>query len=117
MTSAQDDATPTRPSGSRGLGGGQEQFGVSLPVGLALLRDVDGNIVLPVSLETTEDETTLQLGPVFLNAFRSALRGAITSPLKLLNAAVPYSEGRDSPGKTSRSSPTGSAGGGAMKRS
>lgn len=69
-------------------GGFQDQFGVSLAVGLALLRDVDGNIVLDVPVESSLAETEIQLGPIVLDALRAAFVGALTSPLKMFNAVI-----------------------------
>ena len=69
-------------------GGFQDQFGVSMAVGLALLRDIDGNIVLDVPVQSSLDETEFQLGPIVLDALRSALVAALTSPLKIFNAAM-----------------------------
>ncbi|MBW2293151.1 MAG: DUF748 domain-containing protein [Deltaproteobacteria bacterium] len=69
-------------------GGFQDQFGVSMAVGLALLRDIDGNIVLDVPVQSSLDETEFQLGPVVLDALRSAFVGALTSPLRIFNAAM-----------------------------
>ena len=78
-------------------GGFEDQFGVSLSMGLALLRDVEGNIVVPVPIETSDEESAVRVSPIILNALRSALVGAITSPLKLLYAAVPGGEAQAVP--------------------
>ncbi|MFT5694966.1 MAG: hypothetical protein ACI9QQ_000941 [Myxococcota bacterium] len=70
-------------------GGFKDQFGVSLPMGLALLRDTEGNISLDVPLDVKGGETELNVGAIALQAMQAAMLGAITSPLKMLYAAVP----------------------------
>ncbi|MCP5044772.1 MAG: hypothetical protein GY944_27395, partial [bacterium] len=72
-----------------GDGGFKDQFGMSLPMALALLRDHERKISLDVPIERKGDETDLGLGRLTVDALRTALVGALTSPLKLVFAAVP----------------------------
>lgn len=64
----------------------QQQFGIPLTVALALLRDLDGDIVLDVPLESDASGTRVGIGTVIAGALRQALLGALTSPLKLAGA-------------------------------
>ncbi|MCP5042511.1 MAG: DUF748 domain-containing protein [bacterium] len=72
-----------------GDGGFRDQFGMSLPMALALLRDHERKISLDVPIERKGDETDLGLGRLTVDALRTALVGALTSPLKLVFPAVP----------------------------
>ncbi len=70
----------------------EKRFGVSLPIGLALLRDINGDISLDVAFESSGEDSALNLGPIIVDALGAALLGAITSPLKLLYAVIPGDE-------------------------
>ena len=61
----------------------QKQFGIPLTVALALLRDLEGDIVLTVPVESDAGGTRVGVGTVIAGALRQALLGALTSPLKL----------------------------------
>lgn len=61
----------------------QQQFGIPLSVALALLRDLDGDIVLDVPVESDAAGTRVGFGTIVAGALRQALLGALTSPLKL----------------------------------
>ncbi len=72
-----------------GDGGFEEQFGMSLAMALALLRDHEGKIALDVPIEQQGEETDIGLREIALDAMRTAFVGALTSPLKLVTAVVP----------------------------
>jgi hypothetical protein len=65
-----------------------ERFGVPLEVALALLTDVEGDIVLDVPLSHDARGTSVSLGSVIGEALTHALLNAITSPLKLITAVA-----------------------------
>ena len=60
----------------------EKQFGLSLDLALALLRDPFGRISIPVSARVAPGETEIALERIVLAALRQALVGALTSPLK-----------------------------------
>ncbi|HZP43617.1 MAG TPA: DUF748 domain-containing protein, partial [Candidatus Binatia bacterium] len=60
----------------------KEQFGIPLSLALALLRDPQGNIKLDIPVAVDASGTRIGLGTVVAGAVRSALLGALTSPLK-----------------------------------
>ncbi len=64
----------------------KEQFGIPLSMALALLRDLNGDIKLQVPV--AGDEAGMQVGyrSIIGGALRSALVGALASPLKLVGA-------------------------------
>ena len=62
----------------------QEQLGIPLSMALALLRDVQGNIVLDVPVEADEEGAKVGLLAVMRGALRRALVNALASPLKLV---------------------------------
>lgn len=64
----------------------QQQFGIPLTVALALLRDLDGDIVLDVPLERDPEGTRVGLGSIVAGALRQALLGALASPLKMASS-------------------------------
>jgi hypothetical protein len=66
----------------------KQQFGIPLSVALALLRDLKGDIRLDIPITVDQSGTSVGLGPVIAGAFRSALLGAVTSPLKMIGAAI-----------------------------
>ncbi len=72
-----------------GNGGFEDQFGMPLPMALALLRDHEGKIALDIPIEQKGEETDVGLTAIVLDAMRTAFVGALTSPLKLVFAAVP----------------------------
>ncbi|MGD9762343.1 MAG: DUF748 domain-containing protein [Candidatus Binatia bacterium] len=67
----------------------EQQFGIPLTMALALLRDVQGDIVLgiPVSVDR-EGSAAVDVLAVVRSALRQALIGAISSPLKMVGAVV-----------------------------
>jgi hypothetical protein len=65
-----------------------QQFGIPLTTALALLRDLNGDIKLAIPVTVDQSGTQIALGTIVLGALKSALLGAITSPLKLLGAVV-----------------------------
>jgi hypothetical protein len=73
--------------GARGDTLFKEQFGIRLSLALALLRDLKGNIKLDVPMTVDESGTKVGLRKVIAGALRSALLGAMTSPLKLIGGA------------------------------
>jgi uncharacterized protein involved in outer membrane biogenesis len=60
----------------------KEKFGIPLSMALALLRDPSGNIRLDIPVAVDQSGTKIALGTVVAGALRSAILGAVTSPLK-----------------------------------
>ncbi|MBI3785078.1 MAG: DUF748 domain-containing protein [Deltaproteobacteria bacterium] len=75
-------------SGSEGDSLFQKQFGIPLTVALALLRDLSGNIVLNIPVETSDQGTKINLLSVIGDGLRAAIVGALASPLKLVGAVL-----------------------------
>ena len=71
---------------------GDAEPAVKMPGALemALLRDLEGNITLPVPITVENDQSEIksQLAPLVLSAFQHALFGAVTSPLKVVGAIL-----------------------------
>jgi hypothetical protein len=65
----------------------KEQFGISIEVALALLRDIQGRIAFEIPVEGDEQGTKVNVMTVAGQALRRALVNAIASPLKLVGAA------------------------------
>ncbi|MEX2205686.1 MAG: DUF748 domain-containing protein [Myxococcota bacterium] len=74
--------------GSEGEALFQQSFGIPLSVALGLLKDLDGNITLAVPVDGDRDGVRVGLGTIVGQALRSALLGALASPLKLLGAVT-----------------------------
>ena len=74
--------------GSEGESLFQQNFGIPLSVALGLLKDLDGNITLAVPVEGDRGGVRVGLGKIVGQALRSALLGALASPLKLLGAVT-----------------------------
>ncbi|MBM4335582.1 MAG: DUF748 domain-containing protein [Deltaproteobacteria bacterium] len=72
--------------GSEGESLFQQNFGIPLSVALGLLKDLDGNITLAVPVDGDRGGMKLGLGSIAGQALRSALMGALASPLALLGA-------------------------------
>ncbi len=66
----------------------KQQFGIPLTMAIALMSDLNGDIKLDVPVLVDEKGATVGVGTVVAGALRSALLGAITSPLKLLGAGL-----------------------------
>ncbi|MFI5367210.1 MAG: DUF748 domain-containing protein, partial [Candidatus Binatia bacterium] len=79
-------------SGAAGDSLFQQHFGIPLTVALALLKDMSGNITLDVPLEADQEGLKVGIGTIVAGALRSALLGALTSPLKLIGMALPGSK-------------------------
>ncbi|HEX7408081.1 MAG TPA: DUF748 domain-containing protein [Candidatus Binatia bacterium] len=64
----------------------QDQSGVPLPIALGLIKNVSGEIelTLPVAVDTRA--RSVALGSIFGQAVRSAIVGALTSPLRILGS-------------------------------
>jgi hypothetical protein len=73
---------------SQQAGGFESRFGMPLNVGLAVLRDASGNIALAMPMSGERSELRVGLGTLLLSAFRAALMGAISSPLKAFGGVV-----------------------------
>jgi hypothetical protein len=73
---------------SQDEGGFESRFGMPLNVGLAVLRDASGNIALSVPMSGERSGLRVGLGTLLLSAFRAALMGAISSPLKAFGGVV-----------------------------
>jgi hypothetical protein len=71
----------------------KQQFGIPLSMALALLRDPSGNIKLDIPVAVDEAGTKIGLGTVVAGALRSALLGAVTSPLKAVGFALGSGDG------------------------
>ncbi len=63
--------------------------GMPLDFALALLRDPEGKIELPIPLEYDEQGASVGIGAVLLGALRAAITGAVTSPIKALGVLMP----------------------------
>jgi hypothetical protein len=66
----------------------QKAFGVPLDVALALLRDLHGDIRLPVDVEQDAQGTQVGIAAAVTAALRQALVGALAAPLKMLGAVA-----------------------------
>jgi hypothetical protein len=66
----------------------QQHFGIPLTVALALLKDMSGNITLDVPVTADQEGMKVGIGTIVAGALRSALVGALASPLKLIGLAV-----------------------------
>ncbi|MFI5396273.1 MAG: DUF748 domain-containing protein [Candidatus Binatia bacterium] len=76
-------------SGAAGDSLFQQNFGIPLTVALALLKDMSGNITFDVPLEAGQEGIKVGIGTIVAGALRSALIGALASPLKLIGMALP----------------------------
>ena len=74
--------------GSEGESLFQQNFGIPLSVALGLLKDLDGNITLGIPVDGDRGGVKVGLGSIVGQALRSALLGALASPLKLLGAVT-----------------------------
>jgi hypothetical protein len=63
--------------------------GMPLDLVLALLRDPQGDIALPIPLEYGEQGASAGIGTILLGALQAALTGAVTSPIKAVGALLP----------------------------
>ncbi len=66
----------------------EESFGVSLPLGIALLKDLNGDIQLTIPVWQDASGFGVGVAEVVRGALGSALLGALTSPLKMLGAVI-----------------------------
>ena len=64
----------------------ERNFGVSIDLALALLRDPQGDIKLHIPVKMDEQGATIAMGAVIASALKAALVGAITAPLKMIGA-------------------------------
>jgi hypothetical protein len=71
----------------------KQHFGIPLSLVLALLRDPRGDIKLDVPVAVDESGTQVGLGTVVAGAVRSAILGAVTSPLKAVGMLGGSGEG------------------------
>jgi hypothetical protein len=74
--------------GEKGEGLFLKRFGVPLSVGLALMRDVQGDIALKVPVAFGGAGTNLGLGTALGNALAGAIVNALASPLKLVSVVA-----------------------------
>jgi hypothetical protein len=63
--------------------------GMPLDLALALLRDPEGDIALPIPLEYGEQGASAGIGTILLGALRAAITGAVTSPIKAMGMLLP----------------------------
>jgi uncharacterized protein involved in outer membrane biogenesis len=80
--------------GAAGESGFQQRFGIPLEMALALMRDQNGDIALDVPVAVGPEHTSVDFGSIILSALRTAVKGAITSPLKLLGAVTGSGKGK-----------------------
>jgi hypothetical protein len=66
----------------------QKAFGIPLDVAVALLRDLKGDITLPIDVEQSAGETRVGIAAAIAAALRQALMGALASPLKMLGSVA-----------------------------
>jgi hypothetical protein len=67
----------------------EKNFGISLTMALALLRDIQGNIGLGVPVQfDSAGKAKVNVTAIVRSALRQAITGAITSPLKMLGAVA-----------------------------
>ena len=64
-----------------------KMFGVPIDFAIALLSDPSGDIKLTVPLRVDEKGSTVSFGPVIASALKSAILGAVSTPLKLLGGS------------------------------
>ena len=69
-------------------GGAVDVYGVSLDLALALLRDVDGDITLPIPVDADEGQVRAGFWSVLGGAVREAFLGALAAPVKVAGGAV-----------------------------
>jgi hypothetical protein len=62
-------------------------FGVPIDLTIALLSDPSGDIKFTVPLRFDEKGSTVSFGPVIASALKSAILGAVSTPLKLLGGS------------------------------
>jgi hypothetical protein len=65
------------------------QFGMSIDLALALLRDRKGDIGLPIPVAFEGSEVEVGIGSIVRSALTSAMRGALLSPLRGIGAVLP----------------------------
>ncbi len=70
------------------------QFGIPIDLALALLRDPQGDIRLPIPVTVDEKGAGLDVGAVVRGALKQALVGALSSPLKMVGAVLPGGGGK-----------------------
>jgi hypothetical protein len=70
----------------------KKSYGVPLQLGLALMRDVGGDIALDVPLTLGGEGASVGLGTVIRGALQRAVLTALTSPLKALGMLIPKGE-------------------------
>jgi hypothetical protein len=63
--------------------------GMPLDLALALLRDPEGDIELPIPLEYGAKGASAGIGTILLGALRAAITGAVTSPIKAMGMLLP----------------------------
>ena len=80
--------------GAAGESGFQQRFGIPLEMALALMRDQNGDIALNVPVDISPEKTNVDFGSIIFSALGTALKGAITSPLKLLGAVTGGGKGK-----------------------
>jgi len=64
----------------------QQNFGIPLAMGLALMRDSNGDIALNIPVQLDAEGVNVGLGTVIRSALQRAIMGALASPLKLFGA-------------------------------
>jgi hypothetical protein len=64
----------------------EEQVGLPMPLVIALLKDLNGNINFQLPVDGQFGDPSFHLGGTILQAIRDVLIGAVTAPLKLLGA-------------------------------
>jgi hypothetical protein len=66
----------------------EEEFGLSLDLALALLRDPAGRVGFPIPVKLDESGAGASMAPIVAAVLRQAIVGALTSPLKGLGMGL-----------------------------
>lgn len=70
-----------------------QQFGIPLTIALGLMRDLHGDITLTVPVAVDPSGVKVDIWTIVGGVLKQALMGALTSPLKLIGAALPGGDG------------------------
>jgi hypothetical protein len=66
----------------------EEEFGLSLDLALALLRDPAGRVGFPIPVKLDESGAGASMAPIVVAVLRQAVVGALTSPIKGLSMGL-----------------------------
>jgi len=68
-------------------------IGMPVDLAVALLKDLGGDISLAIPMSFDPDGMRVSLATVLRDALRGAIAGAVTSPLKVMGAAIDFGRG------------------------